>query len=327
MRSNPSRGGISIRRLRKRELPEHPSRVNTCQDFWQSLVPDAYRPQNRPAVLFARRRTSGRRSTTRFGVPLHEPTIALIDTLAQCPAVGAILLRGSVSLGIYDDASDDDLEVVLSASGGYDDAHGDRRLALVWPRSGKGGIVCDAFLTTADELAARASSALDVDRWPYRQAKILHARDPAVLHALERVASMPDSYRTARLRHGVLDITLACERGRRCEQRGQNVEGLLVAVRGARALARVLFALEWQWVPLDHWFTFGLSRLSDPAGCADLCREALETGSVAPLVNAAARLRGYLSQEEGSSGWTHTELLSLIRRPDGRRERSIHGLC
>lgn len=314
-------------KLAKTDRAEHLTLVNTCQEFWRSVVPDAYRPQARPSLLFARRPTSGRRSATRFGVPLHDPTIGLVDALSNCAAVDAVLLRGSVALGMYDDASDDDLEIVLSASCGGVDGHTERRLALVWPKSGKGGIVCDAFLTTADELVTRATSALDVDRWPYRQVKILHVRQPAVLHLLERVASMPRSFRTARLRHGVVDMTFACERGRRCARRGQDVERILLVARGARALNRVLFALEWQWVPLDHWLTFGLSRLSDPADCAAFCREAIETGSIDPLHEATERLRVYLSRTGEPSGWTHNELLSVIRRPDGHRERAIHGLC
>ena len=298
--------------------------MKTCQGVWRSAVPDAYRPGDRPSVLFARRRTSGERLPTRFGVALHEPTTALVDRLALRDDVDAILLRGSVALGVYDDASDDDLEVVV---GGSVDPPDERRLALVWPGAGKGGIVCDAFLTSVDELAARAHSALDVIRWPYRQARILHVRDPAVLEPLERVASMPAGYRAARMRHGLVDIALASERGRRCERRGQDAERVILVVRGARALARVIFALEWQWVPLDHWFTFGLSRLSDPSDCAGLCRDALATTSVEPLVEAASRLREHLRIVEASTGWGHDELLSAIRRPERGRERAVHGLC
>jgi hypothetical protein len=260
-------------------------------------------------------------------VSLHEPTIALVDALSGCADVDAVLLRGSVSLGVDSEGSDDDLEVVLAASRG--DVHGrePRRLALVWPRSGKGGIVCDAFLTTSSELAERSTSALDVDRWPYRHARFLHAKDPSVRRAVDRVASMPGGFRTARLRHGVADIAFACERARTCARRGQEVERRLIVTRGARALARVVFALEWQWVPLDQWFTYGLSRLSDPADCAALCREAIEGASIDPLDEAADRLRAHLSRTEPSNGWTQSELLSLIRRPAGRRERAVHGLC
>ena len=152
--------------------------------------------------------------------------------------------------------------------------------------------------------------------------------DPAVLHALERGGVNAQTATGLRMAgHGVLDITLACERGRKCAQRGQNVEGLLLAVRGGTR-ARPCSVRPWSGSGCCS--TIGSPSAvpgPDPAGCADLCREALETGSVAPLVVAAERLRDYLSQEEGSSGWTHTELLSLIRRPDARRERSIHGLC
>jgi hypothetical protein len=138
---------------------------------------------------------------------------------------------------------------------------------------------------------------------------------------------MDPEFRELRIRHGLLDVILAADRARTCEARGQVVESRLILGRGTRALSRVLFALEWRWVPLDQWLTFGLSTLQDQANCTRLVVDVLEELSWRPLLEAERRLRAVLPDVLPSLGWDRQSLWSALRGSGAREQRSTHGLC
>src|SRR5436309_603011 len=57
-------------------------------------------------------------------------------------------------------------------------------------------------------------------------------------------------------------------RATKARERGFGAAVALLVDRGARALSRVLFALEGRWTPLDHWLERELATLEDPSGAA-----------------------------------------------------------
>jgi hypothetical protein len=64
-----------------------------------------------------------------------------------------------------------------------------------------------------------------------------------------------------------------------------------------RALTRVVFALEWRWAPLDHWWEKDLATLGDPHGARAPLLEAMRTLDPRPLETALGRLDGALAAE------------------------------
>jgi hypothetical protein len=76
--------------------------------------------------------------------------------------------------------------------------------------------------------------------------------------------------------------------------------------RGAKALARALFALEWRWTPFDHWLERELVTLDDPLRIGPRIVAALRERRSAPLLEALTSLEDRLA-EEG------------VARPAGRR--------
>jgi hypothetical protein len=299
--------------------------VAYCQDFWRRVVPDAYPSPRRPDVLIARRLTHGGRVSTNLGPRLHRPTLELVEGLCSDPLVDVILLKGSASLGIDYAGMDDDLEIVLNRA--HPAAIGDfRRLALVCPGQGKGGIVCDATLTTSAALERRTHVDVDSERWPYEQARVLYALSTTTVSCVRALASMSSTFRDARLRHGYVDIQLAIYRGRQCQRDGRALERSVLAMRGAKALARTLFAIEWRWVPLDHWLSTSLLTLLDPSNCVSCLEHTIMQCSIEPLAVASDRLDSFLPSLLPSHVWSRDNLAQLAKS-GGRRERLRHGLC
>jgi len=267
------------------------------------------------------------RSASRFGVALRRPTQDLIERLDEDARVAGVLLRGSAALGRSVPTSDDDLIVVLGECDQQSIGRSDRRLAITVPRGPGTVVVSDVVIRTIDELEELERSCADTDRWPFEQARLITSRDPRLTTLLRRLVSMDAQFREERLVHALLDVVIAVDQARRCSARGSTAEERLIVVRGARALCRALFALEWRWVPLDQWTTYGLSTLLDRANCSSLIAEALQEQSWRPLLVAERRLRQVLPELVPSRAWNREALWSVMRGPDARRQRALHGLC
>lgn len=261
------------------------------------------------------------------GTRLRPATIDLIEALVPDERVVAVLLRGSASFGMADDRSDDDLVVVVDQEVPGARLLGPRRLVVTVPDGHRTTVVCDAMLQTLAELDRLRRSTADTDRWPFEQARVLHAVDGRAGAAVGRLASMDPDFREQRIRHGLLDVVIAADRARTCEARRQVVEQRLILIRGARALSRVLFAMEWRWVPLDQWLTFGLSTLHDGAACSRLVVDVLSDLSWRPLALAETRLRVVLEDLLPAVRWDRTGLRSALRGPGAHQQRAVHGLC
>jgi hypothetical protein len=250
--------------------------------------------------------------------------LRLNEWMAQ-PEVLGVLLVGSKSRGYADELSDDDLEVLL-----IDEAHA--RLApsecveVHFDENEPLKLIYDAQYTTLTDLQRKAGSHHDLDRWPYELARVLFDRDGQVASAVEAAATMDEDFRAKRLLHATIDTMVASRRAAKTLRRGYDASGRMLVARGAKALARVLFALEWRWVPLDHWLEPELRTLEDPEKSGQCLIDALVNASPAPLEEGLARLEDRL-HDEG------------VPRPEGRRdlffelihqsradERALHGL-
>ncbi|MFP5504031.1 MAG: hypothetical protein ACLGIN_16200, partial [Candidatus Sericytochromatia bacterium] len=221
--------------------------------------------------------------------------------------------------------SDDDFEVVLT-----DEAHA--RLAptacvTFAHLEGASRLLYDAQLVSLSSLEAKQASNLDLDRWPYERAPVLYDRDGVVQSAVSAAGGMSPDFRAARLRHSMVDAWLAVHRAEKTLTRGFEAAGRQVIARGTKALARVLFALEHRWVPLDHWLEAELATLEDPAGAAPWLRRALVEVAPGALTEALERLQAVLGPEvfPASAPERRDQFLTLIH-PACAVERRVHGL-
>jgi hypothetical protein len=96
--------------------------------------------------------------------------------------------------------------------------------------------------------------------------------------------------------------------------------------RGAKALSRVIFALEWRWVPLDHWIEPELRTLEDRARAATGLLEALTTGRSEPIGEALDRLEDRLQEEGVARPADRINLFLELIHPSHAEERLFHGL-
>jgi hypothetical protein len=143
----------------------------------------------------------------------------------------------------------------------------------------------------------KLDSPFDLDHWPYERAVVHFDRDGRVGAWARRLGEMSPEFRAARLRHAAIDAWIAPRRAAKAAARGAGLAARLLVVSGVRALTRVLFALEWRWAPLDHWWERDLATLADPHGARAALLEAMRTLETQPLETALGRLDGALAAE------------------------------
>lgn len=257
---------------------------------------------------------------------LHARTRERVSQWAADPDVLGVVWVGSRSRGHGDEMSDDDLEVLLTP-----EAFG--RLAPIdsyeverVPDARPPRLVYDAQLTTLESLEAKAASSRDLDHWPYERAGVLFDREGRVQPAVAAAGAMDPAFRNARLRHGALDTQLAIGRARKTELRGFPAASRMLVARGAKALSRVVFALENRWVPLDHWLEPELATLVDVDNITPLLKESLVTGRHEPLQTALERLQPRLEPEGFPGPEGRMVFFSAMMHASHAAERAIHGI-
>jgi hypothetical protein len=113
-------------------------------------------------------------------------------------------------------------------------------------------------------------------------------------------------------------LNIAISRANKARNRNLPASLRLICDRGCRALSRLIFALEWRWVPVDHWLEPELATLTESAGTGDLLIDALVTGETAPLETALAILASALRDEGVPERW---ELYYELCHPDHAARR------
>ncbi|HEX6288278.1 MAG TPA: hypothetical protein VFZ66_03765 [Herpetosiphonaceae bacterium] len=258
--------------------------------------------------------------------PIFPATAERLEAWKAQPGVMGVLLVGSKSRGHDDTLSDDDLEVLLS----------DEAFARLVPADcgefafeGEGSerrLIYDVQYTALSSLERKRYSPHDLDRWPYERAGVLFDRDGRVGAAVEAAGAMDGAFRHARLLHATIDAWVAPRRAAKTLRRGADCAGRMIVARGAKALARVLFALEWRWVPLDHWLEAELRTLDDGAQAGPLLCQALISADPAPLEQALNRLEDRLFAEGVPRADDRRALFYELLHPSRAEERAIHGL-
>ncbi|HET9326152.1 MAG TPA: hypothetical protein VFQ05_05205 [Candidatus Eisenbacteria bacterium] len=216
---------------------------------------------------------------------------------ADADVIG-VLLVGSKSVGHQDERSDDDLEVLLTDEAFQRLAPGDCHTMHIEGEGSMRQIVYDAQLTAMSALERKPGSSLDLDHWPYERARVLFARDPERVEAAVKAAAlMTPEFRSARLAHGTIDAWVSAHRAVKTMERGFQAAGTLLVARSAKALTRVLFAMESRWAPLDHWLERELETLDDPLRIGPRIVTALKERRPAPLLEALTALENRLASE------------------------------
>jgi hypothetical protein len=245
---------------------------------------------------------------------------------ATDPEVLGVLLVGSRSRGNADALSDDDLEVILTddAAARISPAHCSEVLIEGEGESRK--LIYDAQYLALGGLLDKGASYIDLDHWPYERASVLFSRDVEIGAIVERLGAMPADFRTKRLIHSTIDAWIPPYRANKCLKRGQAASAHLLVARGARALSRLVFALEWRWVPLDHWLEAELRTLSDEAHVGPLIVQALNSGEPQPLQDALNALEPALQGAGVPGPAQRRDLFMELVHPSRSKERAIHGL-
>jgi hypothetical protein len=242
------------------------------------------------------------------------------------PEVLGVVLVGSKSRGHDDARSDDDLEVLLTDEAAARIAPADCLDVLVEGEGKARHVIYDAQLTSLSALVAKHHSTFDLDHWPYERAEVLFARDPGVREAVGGAGAMPAAFRALRLKHATIDAWIAPYRAEKTFARGFTAAGRLLVARGARALARIVFALEDRWVPLDHWLEPELASLADASGVAPLLLGALREGDPKPIDEALVKLEDRLAAEGVARADGRRALFLELIHPSNAAERAVHGL-
>lgn len=263
---------------------------------------------------------------TKAAQKIFPATAARVDEWRRDENVVGVVHVGSKSRGHGDGLSDDDLEVVLAP-----EAHARRAPADCIEYVFEGGpdarrLIYDAQYVSLPYLAAKRHSPQDLDRWPYERAVVLFDRDGRTTEAVRAAGAMGEDFRRARLRHATVDAGIAAKRAAKTLARGMEGAGRLLVARGAKALARVVFALEGRWVPLDHWLEAELKTLADEARAGDDLIAALREGSPEPLTRALARLEDRLFAEGVPRAANRAGLFFELIHPSRAEERAVHGL-
>jgi hypothetical protein len=258
---------------------------------------------------------------------LFPATTERLEAWKADPDVLGVLLMGSKAQGHQDELSDDDLDVLLNDEAFARLAPGDCHDVLIEGEGNFRRIVYDALLTSLSALQAKASSHLDVDHWPYERAQVLFAREDApVQGAVTAAAHMFPEFRRLRITHGTIDAWVAAHRAVKTVERRQEAAVALLVARGTKALARVLFALESRWTPLDHWLERELATLEDPERVGPSLVAALREKSSAPLLQALTALEDRLAGEGVPRPASRRALFLELIHPSRAEERAIHAL-
>ena len=223
-------------------------------------------------------------AASRSGEHLIFPeTAARIGQWRDDPSVLGVLLVGSKSHEHHDALSDDDLEVVLR-----EEAYARLRPAdcieiLATGEGSQRKLLYDAQFVSMAQLSAKATSTFDLDHWPYEQARVLFDREGDLLPLVKSLGKMNSEFRRLRLTHATIDAWIAVYRARKTAKRGQPASARLLVSRAARALTRLLFALESRWVPLDHWWAAELRTLQANPDAVELLIAGLDENDPAKL--------------------------------------------
>ena len=255
---------------------------------------------------------------------LDSRTVKRVQLWLNDPSVKGVVLVGSKAAAYSDERSDDDLYVYVDDSTFSGLNGGDYFEVLIDPISRR--VVYDAEYNTLGHLTSKAQSWRDEDHWLFERAAILFDADGLVTAGVNAARQMPAAFRHARLAHATLDAYIAMTRLEKTRARGFAAATALLAARGARALARILFALEWRWVPTDHWLEPELRTLTDSANAANELLAALGTQDPRHLGLALDTLEERLVSEGLPSKEARRPLLFDLLHPSRAHERSIHGL-
>lgn len=253
-------------------------------------------------------------------------TTARLQEWQAQPDVLGVLLVGSKSRGHADALSDDDLEVLLTDAAFAQRAPEECGEVLVEGEGPTRTLIYDVQYTALSDLRRKASSPIDLDRWPYERAGVLFDRAGDVAPAVAAAGQMDAEFRRLRLLHATIDAWVAPYRAKKCQQRGFHGASRQLVARGAKALARLMFALEGRWVPLDHWLEAELGTLADPTGTGPQIIEALVTDEPDLLVAALAGLEETLAAEGVARPNERRALFYQLVHSSRAAERAIHGL-
>ena len=253
-------------------------------------------------------------------------TAARVAVWADQPEVLGVVLIGSQSRGHADSLSDDDLEVLLTDEAAAARAPADCGELFFEGEGESRRLIYDTQYTSLSDLRRKAGSVHDLDHWPYERARVLFDRDGQTAAAVRAAGSMDPAFRQIRLLHATIDTGIAARRAEKTLRRGHQAAARLLIARGAKALSRVLFALNDRWVPLDHWLDSELRTISDPTGAAPLLIGALVSGRPERLLDALDGLEDLLAAEGVPRPPGRRDLFFELVHPGRAAERAIHGL-
>ena len=258
--------------------------------------------------------------------PVFPQTAARIEQWKARDEVLGVIHVGSKSHGHGDELSDDDLEVVLT----------DESFARLAPKEisellieGEGKTRKMIYYTefiSLGYLALKPQSTHDLDHWPYERGVVLFDRDGQVGSIVHAVGKMSADFRHARLLHGTIDAAFPPRRALKTRRRGFEGAVTMLVAHGAKAMSRLLFALEWHWVPLDHWLEAELQTLDDPTRAVPMVIDALKRNDPQPLIDALKGLEDRLADEGVPRSDQWNELFLELIHPARAAERAIHGL-
>jgi hypothetical protein len=250
---------------------------------------------------------------------LFPATTALLSRLRAQPEVLGVCLLGSKSRGYNDKRSDDDLEVILTH-----EAYCQRSPAACLEYYSEGGkLLYDARYLSLAHLQSKQSSSSDADHWPYERAQVLFDRYGTVKRAVEALSRMETRFRHTRIVYSTLSTTITIGKACKAFQRSDKASGYLTVTRGAKALARLLFALEWRWTPTDHWLEKELKTLKDPAGASSVLVQALFTADPLLLRLAVDQLEATFPDEVPDRD-ERAQLYPEVMHPTRLSERAVH---
>jgi len=253
-------------------------------------------------------------------------TAARISRWRDDPSVLGVLLVGSKSHEHHDDLSDDDLEVVLREEAYAKLRPADGIEILATGEGSQRKLLYDAQFVSMVQFSSRVTSPLDLDHWPYERARVLFDREGDLLPLVESLGKMNPEFRQLRLTHATIDAWIAVYRAQKTAKRGQAASSRLLVSRAARALTRLLFALESRWVPLDHWWAAELHTLRTNPDAVELLIAGLDENDPAKLSSALELLEQALAAEGVPGPAGRRDLFLELVHASRAEERAIHGL-